>query len=304
MRYATFLFLLAISSVFVPTAKAADAQGCSMRRFTSLPMSTISDGRITVPVAINGHPASFMVDTGGISATMSRQLANEIGKEPKPFRRALIGVGGAVMSSSISVDDFALGPLHGKDIVVFIDERMSGGGVDGTLAPEMMHRFDVDYDFRHSTINFFSQEHCPGKVVYWTKGGAIVIPMDLQPNGKVRIPVLVDGKKIMAILDTGSVTSFIGMNAARSLGISSDDKELKLRRSYGYKDRYKEYDYPFKTLTLDGLTVNNPHIKIMSDATLSGMGTDLILGISFLRQLHLYIAYKEGNLYVTPASAE
>jgi predicted aspartyl protease len=306
MIYARALVLLAAGSLFASAAQAADTQNCNLKRFSALPMSTLSDGRIAVPVAIDGHAASFLVDTGGISATMSRQLATEVGKEPKPFRRGLIGVGGAVLNSSIYADDFALGAMHGKDILLFIDDRVGGvGGMDGTLAPEMMHRFDVDYDFRHGTISFFSPDHCPGKVVYWTKDSSVVIPMDVLPNGKIRIPVTVDGNKVMAMLDTGSITSFISMGLARRLGVTPDSKDLKLKMSYGFRDRFKEFDYPFKTLSLDGLTVNNPHISIMSDATLAGgLGEDLILGISFLRQLHLYIAYKEEKLYITPAAAE
>jgi hypothetical protein len=31
------------------------------------------------------------------------------------------------------------------------------------------------------------------------------------------------------------------------------------------------------------------------------MGDDVILGMGILRQLHLYIAYKEEKLYITPA---
>src|SRR3569623_1656796 len=107
------------------------------------------------------------------------------------------------------------------------------------------------------------------------------------------------------MLDTGSVTSFISMGLARRLGVAPDSKDLKLKRSYGFKDRFKEFDYPFKTLSLEGMTVNNPHIRIMSDAALGGgLGDDLTLGVSFLRQLHIYIAYKEEKLYITSAAAE
>jgi hypothetical protein len=51
--------------------------------------------------------------------------------------------------------------------------------------------------------------------------------------------------------------------------------------------------------------VNNPHITVMSNELLGGgLGYDLTLGNSFLRQLHIYIAYKEEKLYITPAAAE
>ena len=306
MRYVRLLLALAGACWTVSAAKAADAPDCKLTRFASLPISTLSDGRIAVPVGIEGHEAPFLIDTGGISATMSRELATEIGKEPGRSRRGLIGVGGAIMSSYISADDFSLGPMHGKDIRILIDERIDGaGGMDGTLAPEMMHRFDVDFDFRHGTVNFFSQDHCPGKVTYWTNGGSIVIPMEVDPNHKIRIPVTIDGNNVIAMLDTGSVTSFMSMGLARKLGVTPDSKDLKLKMKYGARDRFKQFDYPFKSLSLDGLTINNPHIRIMSDTMLpGGLGDDLTLGVSFLRQLHVYIAYKEEKLYITPAAQQ
>ena len=306
MNYARTI-LVAVGACFLASAaQAADTQDCKLTRFASLPMSTLRDGRIAVPVGVEGHTGSFLIDTGGMSATMSRQMAADVGKEPGISRRHLIGVGGTILSSYISADDFSLGPMHGKDIRVFIDERFDGvGGMDGTLAPEMMHAFDVDFDFRHGTVNFFSQDHCPGKVVYWTNGDALVIPMDVDPNHKIRIPVMIDGTRVTAMLDTGSVTSFMSMSLANKLGVAPDNKDLKLKVAYGAKGRFKQFDYPFKALSLNGLTVNNPHITIMSDATLpAGLGDGLTLGISFLRQLHIYIAYKEEKLYITPAAQE
>jgi hypothetical protein len=101
------------------------------------------------------------------------------------------------------------------------------------------------------------------------------------------------------------VTSVMSMGLAKKIGVSLDSKDLKLKIAFGSKDRFKEFDYPFKTLSLDGLTVNNPHITVLSDTLLpSGLGDDLILGVSFLRQLHIYVAYKEEKLYITPAAQE
>jgi hypothetical protein len=68
------------------------------------------------------------------------------------------------------------------------------------------------------------------------------------------------------------------------------------------------YRYPFKMLALDGVTISNPDIVLVPDKV-SGRhhcrfcGPDLILGMGVLRQLHLYIAYKEKRLYVTAATA-
>jgi len=285
-------------------AEKAQPSGCALERYSSMPISTLSDGRIAIPVTVQGRNASFMVDTGGVSATMTMQLAKDIDKAPKPAARWLGGVGGSLLTTFIYADSFSIGRLTGKDLIVYIDPRINGMGIDGTLAPDMLGRFDVDIDFARGTLSLFSPSHCPGKVVYWTQGEHITVPMDVAPSGHIRVPVTVDGKTVMATLDTGSVISVMSMSLAKSIGVAENSPDLKLKRSYGINGRFKEYSYPFKTLALDGLTVTNPHIKLLSDEMLGGkLGSDLILGVGILRQLHLYISYKEEKIYITPALA-
>jgi hypothetical protein len=43
--------------------------------------------------------------------------------------------------------------------------------------------------------------------------------------------------------------------------------------------------------------------KVSGTARFGHSDPTIILGMGILRQLHLYIAYREKNLYVTPASA-
>jgi predicted aspartyl protease len=42
------------------------------------------------------------------------------------------------------------------------------------------------------------------------------------PSSHIRLPVTVDGKTIMAIVDTGAVSSIMSMHAANFLGVSED----------------------------------------------------------------------------------
>jgi hypothetical protein len=66
------------------------------------------------------------------------------------------------------------------------------------------------------------------------------------------------------------------------------------------------YRYPFSTLALQGVTVNNPEIDLVPQSAFfrDGRGPQLLLGIGVLRQLHIYVAYDEQVLYVTPAEAQ
>jgi hypothetical protein len=81
------------------------------------------------------------------------------------------------------------------------------------------------------------------------------------------------------------------------------------------------FNHAFKTLTFDGVTVTNPNFVVTPD--LIGdkdpnnssrtdtrlkriddyISVDLTIGLNVLRRLHLYVAFGERNLYITPASA-
>jgi len=63
-----------------------------------------------------------------------------------------------------------------------------------------------------------------------------------------------------------------------------------------------------RTLTsrfsLGGVSVENPDLLLYPRGAMALPGDpELILGMGILRQLHMYIAYKERKLYVTAASA-
>jgi predicted aspartyl protease len=300
IRFLTFCAGMALIWVpFFAGAMAASAPECPLTQLASLKFDTMPDGRIAIPVTVEDHPLSFMVDTGGITPTINWEQAKNFGLAVKQTSRRLVGVAGSSMNAYVILNSFSVGGLHGKGLPMYIEER-GLHGADGTFAPDMLKGYDVDIDFAHGTFNLFSQDHCPGKVVYWTKTGYVVVRMDLARNGHVRVPVTIDGKKIMATLDTGAVMSLIGMKAAADLGIEKNTPGLKL---IGDANGYQAYTYPFHWLDFGGVSVANPHIAITTDNFTKGLGSDLILGVGVLRQLHLYIAYDEEKLYITAAEA-
>jgi len=139
-------------------------------------------------------------------------------------------------------------------------------------------------------------------MAYWTTQDHAEIPFGLDKVGHVRLIVELDGKKIPAHLDTGSSRSVLSLDEAENLfGFKETDAALKSLASTPTGHVFK---YPFKTLTFGSVTVQNPDLELVSsiDEGLPG-GPPLILGMGILRQLHMYIAYRENVLYVTAASA-
>ncbi|HEY5339140.1 MAG TPA: aspartyl protease family protein, partial [Rhizomicrobium sp.] len=190
------------------------------------------------------------------------------------------------------------------EFVVMPDNRLPQE-VDGTLAPDVLSAYDDDFDFANNKFYLVSQDHCPGRVVYWTKDAYAEIPMRIDNIGHIDLPVSVDGKPMQATLDTGSSRSLMSLEAAEDLfGFNEKDSSLKPLSSSN--EHWHPYRYPFKSLAFEGVIVNNPDLVLISNDESKMMGSGspkIILGMGVLRQLHLYIAYHEHKLYVTPATA-
>jgi predicted aspartyl protease len=296
-KHAIFCGLLLLLTTV--NAQAANTDGCQLKRFSTLPIETLRDGRIAVPFTVENHPLSFLVDTGGTSITINLDVARQFNHPFQQTSRKLIGVNGATMESYITVNSLALGGMTGQNLPISLETRPLDT-TDGTLSPDILKGYDVDIDFARSQLNLFSQDHCRGKVVYWTRTGYVVVLMDVTREGHIRIPVMVDGKKIMATVDTGAVRSLMSLRTAADLGITEKTPALK---QVGSADGNTFYSYPFQSLDFGGISVSNPHIDIASDNFTKGLSDDMILGVGILRRLHLYIAYDEEKLYITPALA-
>ncbi len=183
---------------------------------------------------------------------------------------------------------------------------MLPGDASGLLGANVLKAFDVDIDYVNSKLSFFDPDHCPGKVVYWTRTPYARVPMQLDSNWHITIPVTLDGQSITAIVDTGADESVMTYEQARDLFDWKDgDPRLKpLGPSVVNGDKRRvAYRFPFSSMTFEGVEVQNPDIVLLPAEQVIH-NAPMLLGASVLRQLHVYIAYKERALYLTGAEAK
>jgi predicted aspartyl protease len=288
------------------THAIAEEEKCHLYRIAQLEMSTDLTGRVNVPMTVNGQSVNLLIDTGGYVSTLTRYAVKSLGLQSQPaFRPLETYFGGEVVDHYVLAPNVDLGGMKGSKFPFFVmSNSRSSLDIGGTLAPDILRAYDVDFDFANSKFNLFSKDHCDGKVVYWTKDGAGRVEFHTDQSGHMVVPVLLDGKKTHATLDTGAADTVARFEAIESdLGI--DEKNPALKLVPGRDPQRPRYRYPFQTLTFDDVTVNNPDITLVPDeqSKLSGRDSAIILGMNVLRRLHIYIAYGEKNLYVTPATA-
>lgn len=305
---ATLLFLAgSAAALAADSAPPAAAGACNLGRIAALDMTMLPDGEIAVPATVNGQDVKLIVDTGDIYSGIGAQNADALHLKRKLAGQMFFFLGNVPAYQYVEADSFKLGPMSASGMrLMVIPNQMLRPNADGLLGPNIMKAYDVEFDFAHAKFNIFSQDHCPNKVIYWTKGGYAQVPMHVDDSWHISVSVMLGGKSLTAFVDSGADRSTMSLETAKDVfGIDERNPALKkvAAASINGTARTTIYRYPFDKLSFEGVTVQNPDIDIIPGETYGKLNPQLIIGINVLRQLRVYIAYKEQMLYLTSAEA-
>jgi hypothetical protein len=323
----TTLAGLALAAVWCAPAMA---ESCPpLARITTLQLEPTTDRREEfVPVTIQGVRKLMLLDTGGAMTEITTETVDELKLVRRRGNFRLYNMYGE-FSDHFAEGSLEVTPLKADSVALAIapGKRLFGDdtGIAGVLAPDILKHYDVDLDFGADLMTLFSPDHCPGKVVYWKTDAVAVVPMRVLHSGHIVVPVLLDGKRVMATLDTGAYNTTLTIPTAESvfqLKLGSEDTPRT--GNLTGKENAATYRHTFSTLAFDGIVVNNLQVQIIPDllhqvlvdAAAPATGTrihdprnvesdaSMLIGMNILRHFHIYIAYKEEKLYITQTQSE
>jgi hypothetical protein len=175
---------------------------------------------------------------------------------------------------------------------------------------------DIELDLANRKMNLFSQDHCPGQVVYWSKTSDSA-PIRFGTLGEFYFPMELEGKKLETTLATGNATTSLSTDVTRKL-YNFDSHSPDVETETDAAGRTTAH-YRAMKLSGQGIQIINAHILLVdrppNDAcqltSRSGAAAyegcfgahPLQLGQNVLSKLHIYIATKEKVLYFTPATS-
>ena len=306
-------------------ARAAD---CPLNMLGSMDLQ-VSPDNLQVPLTFGTVQKNFYLEIGSGLNMITQEAADQTGfhfhsLDPNIF----LGGYGQKITRLGNSPKFRMGTLPGDDVEFGILPRpLEDGAVAGHLGNRMFERLDFELDIAQHKLNVFSTDHCPEKVVYWTKTGFAELPF--RREGTIlTTSMALDDKPLRVTLSTRA-GSVIGMNTVREL-FKLDETSPGMTLSTTSSDGQKYYRYPFKTLTVDALTIGNPNILIRDEAPAQGCNNrpriqdvdaptghvvgkpmnyitcfkpDLMIGLSVLSKLHIYFSSKEQMIYATGANA-
>jgi predicted aspartyl protease len=302
-------------AAFILACGAARADGpprpCSLAEFTSLDMRTLPDGEFSVPVSIGGTEFPMVFDTGSLNTSITGETADRLNLERSWAYWGGHFINNVSVDQSVTVSELRIGPLRsdGGWKVLIIPDGMVPATEAGLLGPDFVYDDDVELDFFRGKFNIFKHNNCDGHVVYWTHDAYAALPISADEKRHIGVQAWLDGKAVKVVFDTGSAISTMGLEDARQLlGLADNDPRIKQTGSEGINggDLAMLYSFPFGTLSFDGIAVTNPQITLIPKKNyMQGRNHDatIVLGMSVIRQLHLYIDYQGQMLYLTAAEA-
>lgn len=343
MRLAVFPVLVSLAW----PAGDALADSCSLTLLNSVPL-TVTENVAWVPGSVGSKEKEFQVATAAPDNQMGKDAVTDFGLRAIDYTPAQgagsagtfnIGqaaatdtdgtargrsfgsmVGGAggnaiaiydargrVYHSLADSRSFTLGAMQTDHLqFVVTDNPQPGSG--GMLSSNFFRRYDVDLNFAAHRLNMFSSDHCKGQVVYWRAPGVAALPFRYQ-NGRIMVRVVVDGREMDAVIDTGSPRSEMLFDDTDSFFYRNSKSRGVMRQDDG------EYAYNFGVLSFGKVAIYDPHLvlthstgigssevqtgTLLRNISQTAMQPALTIGTDLLKLLHIYIAFNERMLYVT-----
>jgi predicted aspartyl protease len=306
-----------------PSLPHEETKDCRLKQYASINLLQIRNGYLLVPVTIQDSQAFMVLNTASAFSSITENAANRLELQTKPMPLGLkANLGNQQIAKIATVRGLSLGNLQFKtlDLTIISNDTIGANQVDGRaigiLGMDLLAHVDIELDAANLKMNLFSQDHCPGRAVYWSKAYDSV-PIRFGKLGEFYFPMELEGKKLETTLATGSPTTTVSTDATRKLydfDSHSSDVEVETDAAGRTTAHYRAMK-----LSGEGIQIINARITLIdrpqNDSCHLGSRSGaaayegclgihpLQLGRNVLEKLHLYIATKEKVLYFTAAGA-
>jgi len=271
-------------------------------RYVGLALQPAVDG------TINGEPATMLIDTGAHTAflTMTGVLRHNLPLQLSG--RFVQGVGGLSRLQTTRLEELGIGPAHvRRPELDVIRETGFAPDFDGILGAPYLLDMDMEFDLRARQMRFFEPRDCNHPTLRIWKEETVSVPFEtaVHQGANPHFTVLVDGKEVDAMIDTGAARSALTLAAAKRIGIDvAGSGAKKIGNSSGIGARQAQvWRVPLKSLQIGDETIQQLAIQVMDSQT-NRDDFDLLLGQDFLRAHHVLFAMSQRRLYLAYLGGE
>lgn len=275
----------------------ADPSGpaCRLALVTSVPIEEHA-AHLWIPVTLNGHDEAVMLDTGSQVNVLTPETAARVRSKTDVAggfaQGRLEGIGGARSSYDASISHLGIGAIKANDAPFVVAVGMHD--VD-MLGMSLFEKSDLDIDLQTGRLTLYLEtRHC-GQPVTTLTGNVYLVPrIDTANDDRLFVPVTIAGRTLTAQLDTGAPHTALLASGAARLDLQSADGDTALRMNGVGPTIARGYRRIAAPIEIGDLTVHNLPIDVLPDAR--GEGADMLLGLDFVRKVHVWISQSSHSL--------
>ncbi|SEL86104.1 Tetratricopeptide repeat-containing protein [Roseateles sp. YR242] len=264
----------------------------------------IVNSRPIATLTLNGTEVPMLVDSGAFFSMLPESTAAQL-KLPLrnlPFGFRLEGYTGAIEAQLTRVDRVGLRDAEMKRVEFIVGGNELGAGIMGILGRNILSVVDTEYDLAHGVIRLVSPGNDCEKsnMAYWAGDApVVVVPLERSRGSRdtaIRVEVAINGRKTIALLDTGAPETDLTWRTAKASGI--DKASLKpIGRVGGAGDGLvPSYVGMVDSFELGGEKISNNRMRI-SDT--DNFEDGMLVGLDYFLSHRIYVARSQKKLYVT-----
>ena len=280
---------------------ATSRAGC---RIQTMELAVKMVGRRAIAtVDINGAEVPLVVDSGAFFSMLTAASAQQLHLRTRGLPRGMrvMGLAGDAEAGATTVDRLGLlkGEIPHVDFVVGGNEDVPG--TMGLLGRNILTITDVEYDLAHGAIRFVvPNDDCEkANMAYWA-GDTPVATLALKPAFRENTPpirayVEVNGKRVLALFDTGA-TTLLSLRAAHRAGVNDADMTPN-GKAYGIgTGKVDAWTARVDKVDFGGEAILNNRLDV-ADYDLPD--NDMLVGIDFFLSHRIYVSKKQSRMYFT-----
>ncbi len=294
----------AAASAFLASPKTLLGQA----RFAETPLQF--DGTyLLMPVSLGGLNTTFIVDTAAGGTVSSPTTRDALGFTEKDGTLVdVVGAGGEVKYQALEVPDFNIGGYSRSNFgALVIDlsrfKKRPGQPYAGIIGNNFLSDFDVEVNLPASRFRLYPHDK-DGRASSPALDERLSVPNEAADKGFIVLKVLIEGKPVTAILDTGAPTSVLNWNAANQAGVTMQTKDLR-RREKGTGGLCAQvtdtYLYRFKRVKAGRTSFKVGEVRIADLPIFKTLGLGdkpaMLFGLDMLKDHVLFVSYSTKKLY-------
>jgi len=280
-----------LASVSYATGAGA---ACQLRQMAELEVHMAGNAPL-IPASINDHLVQMLVDTGAMKSLIWRYSAKDLGLVVAESNMKFYGAGGAEVAGVVLIKSLTLAGATVHNLRLFTAGHVKDTGFAGIVGEDLLSNWDLEF-------------------VYWAPEYSMMkLISDPQDTGLLKATVQLNGRPVVALLDTGASSSVVSTQAMSRSGIKPETPMAASAASRGLAGKAINTQVAiFPSLGIGQETVQNAKLRIAdlfgaNAELLTGSfipqqaadNPDMIIGADFFLSHRIYIARSQRKVYFT-----